>query len=406
MIIPSHPDSHHLIVAFELSLKMIYDATVSEFVAGGVGSRVPTRVAPPGLPSMSTVLSDPLSRINRLQQPVHRWKRSRMLNLDYCASTWAREDHDEIMDGVNNGVLRVFSGEESLIPDSIPEDIWQAHFRQHDADLSDRKETEFLLSLYKQCSGRWPVVYDRWQSHPVFGPRGKSIESLKSKFNKVMLKLLEVDALKRNKATTATERIQATQSLRWLPIFAMKYNEKNEYLRRVFLENEFRRESSPEAISACEKYVNELMRVPNLTMKHKKAMTGGPGKPALIPGPQLASSLIQSVHSEISLAESNRLKAILKSLGVDRASMQRTPKLSKLFSIVEREAHSLLMMRDSLQRKKQELEILRTSGMNGGVGNGLNNRPRPPPSGPPSQNVNEVLMAAASAAAQQKRKRP
>ncbi len=191
----------------------------------------------------------------------------------------------------------------------------------------------------------------------------------------------------------------------------MKYNEKNEYLRRVFLENEFRRESSAEATAACEKSANEIMRVPNLTMKHKKNMAGGgtaPAKPSLVPGPQLASSLIQSVHSEVSLAESNRLKAILKNLGIDRTSMQRTPKLSKLFSIVEREAHTLLMMRDSLQRKKQELEILRTSGMNGGVGNGLNNRPRPPPPGPPSQNVNEVLMAAAAAAAaaQQKRKRP
>lgn len=388
---------------------MIYDATVSEFVAGGVGSKVPTRLAPPGLPSMTTILADPLSRINRLQRPVQRWKRSKMLDMEYSASTWTRENDDQEMQDEHHRVHTVFSGEEGLIPDTIPEDIWQSHFRQHDADLSDRKETEFLLSLYKQCSGRWPVVYDRWQSHPVFGPRGKSIESLKSKFNKVMLKLLEVDALKRRKATTATERIQATQSLRWLPIFAMKFNEKNEYLRRVFLENEFRRESSSEAMTACEKYVNELMRVPNLTMKHKKTMTGGPSKPTLVAGPQLASSLIQSVHTEMSLAESNRLKAILKSLGVDRTSMQRTPKLSKLFSIVERETHTLLMMRDSLQRKKQELEILRTSGMNGGVGNGLNNRPpRPQPSGPPSQNVNEVLMAAAAAAAaaQQKRKRP
>jgi len=390
---------------------MIYDATVSEFVAGGVGSRLPNRFAPPGLPSMSTVLADPLSSINRMQRPVQKWKRSRMYDLENSASVWKREDDDDAMLDDKEKTLLVLSGEEAIIPETIPDDIWQNHFRQHDADLSDRKETEFLLSLYRQCSGRWPVIYDRWQSHSVFGPRGKSMESLKSKFNKVVVKLLEVDVLKRRKITTATERMQATQSLRWLPIFAMKYNEKNEYLRRVFLENEFRRESSADATAACDKCVNEIMRIPNLTMKHKKTMGGGPpGKPSLIPGPQLSSTMVQSVHSEISLAESNRLKAILKSLGIDRTSMQRTPKLSKLFSIVEREAHTLLMMRDSLQRKKQELEILRTSGINGGVGNGLNNRPRPPPpSGPQSQNVNEVLMAAAAAAAaaaQQKRKRP
>ena len=387
---------------------MIYDPAVSEFVAGGVGSRLPNRFAPPGLPSMSTVLADPLSSVNRTQGPVQKWKRSRMFDMANSAFMWKREDDDQEMSDDKEKALLVFNGEEAVIPETIPDDIWQNHFRQHDADLSDRKETEFLLSLYRQCSGRWPVIYDRWQSHPVFGPRGKSMESLKSKFNKVVVKLLEIDAVKRRKAITASERMQATQSLRWLPIFAMKYNEKNEYLRRVFLENEFRRESSTDATAACEKCVNEIMRVPNLTMKHKKTMGGGgPGKPSLIPGPQLSSTMIQSVHSEISLAESNRLKAILKSLGLDRSSMQRTPKLSKLFSIVEREAHTLLMMRDSLQRKKQELEILRTSGMNGGVGNGLNNRPRPPPPGPPSQNVNEVLMAAAAAAAaQQKRKRP
>ena len=390
---------------------MIYDPAVSEFVAGGVGSRLPNRFAPPGLPSMTTVLSDPLSSINKIQRPVQKWKRSRVIDSQNSASVWKRENEDELMSDDKDKALMILNGEDALIPETIPDDIWQNHFRQHDADLSDRKETEFLLLLYRQCSGRWPVIYDRWQSHSVFGPRGKSMESLKSKFNKVMVKLLEVDSLKRKNASTAADRMQATQSLRWLPIFAMKYNEKNEYLRRVFLENEFRRESSAEATAACEKSVNEIMRVPNLTMKHKKNMAGGgtaPGKPSLVPGPQLASSLIQSVHSEVSLAESNRLKAILKNLGIDRTSMQRTPKLSKLFSIVEREAHTLLMMRDSLQRKKQELEILRTSGMNGGVGNGLNNRPRPPPPGPPSQNVNEVLMAAAAAAAaaQQKRKRP
>ena len=49
-------------------------------------------------------------------------------------------------------------------------------------------------------------------------------------------------------------------------------------------------------------------------------------------------------------------------------------KLSKLFAVIERETYSLIMLRDSLQRKKQELEILRTSGVNGVVNVGHRQR--------------------------------
>jgi hypothetical protein len=354
---------------------------------------------------MITVISDPLADANRLDRPVRKWKRSQSFRQATGTSAWAPYDEDEKMEDDKAKVLSGFSGEESLIPETIPDELWQSHFRQHDAELNDRKETEHLLWLYKQCSGRWPVIYDRWQLHPVYGPRGKSLESLKSKFNKVIMKLLEIDIVQKRKPANSMERMQVSQPLKYLPIFCMKYNEKNEYLRRLFLENQFKRQSSPDATAVCDKFMNELMRIPNMTMKHKKNMA----KPPIVPGPQLASSQIHSVHSEISLAESNRLKAVIKSLGIDRSIMMCTPKIAKLFSIVEREAHTLLMMRDSLQRKKQELEILRTSGGINSVGQTRAPRimPAPPAVGSiPPQSTNAVdMMMTAAAAQQQKRKR-
>ena len=103
---------------------MIYDPAVSEFVAGGVGSRLPNRFAPPGLPSMSTVLADPLSSVNRTQGPVQKWKRSRMFDMANSAFMWKREDDDQEMSDDKEKALLVFNGEEAVIPDTIPDDIW------------------------------------------------------------------------------------------------------------------------------------------------------------------------------------------------------------------------------------------------------------------------------------------
>ena len=340
---------------------MIFDDSLPEFIPGTSGSNLPVKFAPPGLPPMYPVLSDPTAPSNRMEEPVRKWRLSKGANSG--ASSWSNREDEPMHEQLN-----IFQGEESLIPDTIAEELWQSHFRQHDAELNDRKETEYLMQLYKQSSGRWPVIYDRWQMHPVYGLRGKSIESLKSKFNKVAMKLIETDVLLRKRPSTTMERFQVTQHLKFLPIFAMKYNEKNEYLRRLFLENAFKRPASPDQ----DRWVNEIMRIPTLSVKKK----GQQAKPPVIPGPHLASSLNASVQSEISSSEYTRVKAVLRGLGIDKTALANTPAVAKLMAVVEKEAAALLMMRDSLQRKKQELEILRTSGGNG-VG-GM--RMRPPPS--------------------------
>lgn len=369
---------------------MIYDDSLSEFVPGGSGSRLTTKFAPPGLPSMSTVLADPISSPGKMKGHVRRWRRTRIPNA--MTTVWSATDADVEM----GGGISIFQGEESLVPESIPDDLWQTHFRQHDAELNDRKETEYLLQLYKQTSGRWPVIYDRWQMHPVYGLRGKSVESLKSKFNKVAIRLIEIDLLQRKRPATTIERIQFSQQLKYLPIFAMKFNEKNEFLRRLFLENSFKRPST----SDQDKMMNEIMRIPSLAMKKRQQ-----GKPPVTPGPHLASSLIQTVHNDISNSEYNRVKAALKGLGADKSNLTMTPKVARLVAVVEREAAALLMMRDSLQRKRQELEILRTSG--GNASSGVRMRQSGPAPVPPAPAVPVNLAAPPQSItiSQQKRKR-
>ena len=369
---------------------MIYDDDVPEYLPGGSGSRYPFKFAPPGLPSMYPNICDPMTVTNKLSRPVRSWKRVGGVPCDGESSGWVPVNSDEHMVNISPN----YQGEEGLLPDSIPDELWQTHFRQHDAELNDRKETEYLLSLYKECCGRWPVIYDRWQMHSVYGLRGKSIESLKSKFNKVVMKLMEIDVLQQRKAPLSNvDRIEVSQSLRCLPLFSIKYNEKNEYLRRLFVENLHKRTV---ADPMQEKALSELLRIPNLTMKKRRS------PPIAAPGTVVASSTIPNVQTEVSSAEANRIKAMLKALGIERENLAKTPKIGKLMATIEKQAHILIMMRDSLQRKKQELEILKATGANG-------HRKQQPPPPAPVHNVNTVLMeaavAAASAAAQQKRKR-
>lgn len=369
---------------------MWYDDNVAEFVPGGSCSAFSHKLVSPGLPSMYPVVSDPLTAENKLDRPVKRWKLTKVGGDSRIASSWVAEGDSEMAES--------FYGEECLLPDSIPDELWQTHFRQHDAELSDRKETEYLLSLYKECSGRWPVIYDRWQMHAVYGLRGKSVESLKSKFNKVVMKLLEIDLLTKKKPASNLERMQMmSQSLRYLPIFSIKYNEKNEYLRRLFLEN--KRQPDERALA-------EILRVPNMSIKKKPAP-----RAMAAPGTVLASASIPNLLNEISASDSNRIKLILSALGIKRDTLTKTPKISKLLAIVEKETHTLIMMRDSLQRKKQELEILKTTGASAqnhalGAPQRVKLVSAPSTPAPPTHNAHTVLMeAAAAVAAQQKRKR-
>lgn len=292
--------------------------------------------------------------------------------------------------------IHVFQGEEDIVPDSIPDSLWQSHFRQHDAELNDRKETEYLLQLYKRTSGRWPVIYDRWQTHPVYGLRGKSLESLKSKFNKVVMKLFEIDILRQKRPATTVERIQISQQLKYLPIFSMKYNEKNEFLRRLFLENSFKRNAQE-----FEKYIGEILKVPSMSMKKKTQQI----RAGSVPGPVLASSLVPSTEADFTSSEFSRVKSVLASLGIDRSAAMSTPKLAKLFASVEKEAGTLLMMRDSLQRKKQELEILRSNGGSGGLGMRARATGSPSPVQSNNQQVNQPHAFQSISVTQQKRKR-
>ena len=349
----------------------MFDESLEEFIPANIGRNSLSIVSERGLPSMVTVISDPIIPSNHMEGRVRSWMRNRF-HGETC-STWQRYDADGAM---SNSSINVFHGEEDLIPDSIPDALWQSHFRQHDAELNDRRETEFLLFLYKQSSGRWPVIYDRWQMHPVYGLRGKSVESLKSKFNKVLMKLFEIDLLQQKRPATTVERIQISQQLKYLPIFAVKYNEKNEFLRRLFLENSFKR-----APQDMDKLVNEMLRIPTMNMKKKTNL----GKLPSVPGPMLASSFVPVVQTDLSASEYTRVKAVLTSLGIDRAEAVRTPRLATLFAAIEKEAATLLMMRDSLQRKKQELEILRSSGGVGALG--VRTRPLAPTASLPLQSI-------------------
>ena len=381
---------------------MIYDDSLPEFVPGGAGAHLAIRFAPNGPPPMYAAISDPMAPENRMSSPVRKWELRRPNTGK--ALVWAV--HEEV-DSMRDSTSELFQGEELLIPDSIPDELWHAHFRQHDADLNDRKEADFLLQLFKQTCGRWPVIYDRWQMHPVYGLRGKSVEALKSKFNKIAMKLLEIDLLQRKRPASAMERIQVSQQLKYLPLFSMKYNEKNEYLRRLFLDNAFKRGVSADH----EKAVSEIMRVPTMMMKKKSQQS----KPPVAPGPHAASTLITTLQSEVTNSEYNRVKAVLKGLGVDRASTAITPKLAKLMATVEKEAATLLMMRDSLQRKKQELEILRTSGGNGAGAMRMRGAAATPPpaitvspnapNSAPPQTIQPSTTPAAITISQQKRKR-
>lgn len=336
---------------------MNFDSNLPEFHPGG-NSNLPSKFAPGGLAPMYTVISEPLSQQARKDGPVRKWVKRKP--GDTVTSRWLCTDDDEVMDG---GDSSIFQGEEVLLPDSLPESLWQSHFRQHDMELSDRKEAEFLLQLYKQSSGRWPVIFDRWQAHPIYGLRGKSLESLKTRFSRLIMKIMEIDLLQRKKPSTGMERLQVSQQLKFLPAFSARYNEKNEYLRRIFLQNMFKRSQGAD----IDKLFNELMRVPNLTLKKRAPQ---PKQPTA-PGPHAASSMVSNIQSDISGSEYARVKAVLNSVGLDRAGLPLTPKIGKLMATAEKEAATLLMMRDALQRKKQELELLRISG---GNTNGL--RPR------------------------------
>lgn len=380
---------------------MLNTETAAEFVPGGLGVSKPLRCAPPGLPSLIPSLTDPVGFSKKFKKSARPWKHSVTSLRSPGVKGWIPVDAEDGMDEE----CTEFTGEEALLPDHIPDDLWQTHFRQHDAELNDRKETEYLLSLYKDCSGRWPVIYDRWQTHRVYGLRGKSIESLKSRFNKVVMKLLEIDILQTRKPEHNIERMQVLQSLRFLPIFSIKYNEKNEYLRRIFLENSLKRQH-PDALQ--EKALAEVMRVPNLTMKKRSNRS----QALVAPGTVLASSNITNIQTEVSPADMNRIKAMLKSLGIDREDLSKTPKIGRLLATIEKETHTLIMMRDSLQRKKQELEILKSTGANGSQNQSSQRikqlQPATPPINP-THNAHTVLMEAAAAAAsasmQQKRKR-
>ena len=383
---------------------MNFDNTLPEFHPGGK-SNLPVKFAPGGLPSMYPVISDPFSDQARMHGRVRKWFKRPVGAV--IAARWSCGDDDDQMDEGQGA--QVFQGEEILLPDVLPESLWQSHFRQNDMELSDRKEAEFLLQLYKQSSGRWPVIFDRWQAHPVYGLRGKSLESLKARFSRILMKLMEIALLQRKKPSTGMERLQLSQQLKYFPPFSSRYNEKNEYLRRIFLQNAFKRSQSSE----IDKLFNELMRVPNLTLKKRAPQPKQP----LTPGPHAASSLVSNIQSEVSVSEFARVKAILKNVGLDRTTLPHTPSVAKLMAIVEKEAATLLMMRDALQRKKQELELLRTTG---GNSSGLRHRAQivanqpvgPPVSAPQTAGTTPVpsvapmgTSASAASLIQQKRKR-
>ena len=345
---------------------MIYDDSLDDFTVGGSWSRLPVKFAPHGPPPMVPVVLELPASDSSGSRGSRSWRLERIPND--IAPRWIPQAQDAPMEEASS---IVFHGEESLLPEAIPDSIWQDHFRHQDSELADRKETEFLLQLYIQSCGRWPVIYDRWVHHPVYGSRGKSLEALKARFSRVVTKLMEIDLFQRKKPNSNSERLQVSQQLKYLPLFTMKYNEKNEYLRRIFLQNIYKRGSSAE----LEKLMNELIRIPSLNMKKRLPSLKAP----LTPGPHAASNLISNVQGELTASEYLRVKSLLKSVGLDRGRMSLTPKVARLLSIVEKEAATLLIMRDSLQRKKQELEILRSSG-----GAGVARLRNPPQSTPPS----------------------
>jgi hypothetical protein len=329
---------------------MMFDDSLPDLDFGESGGCDSIHLGPPGLPPLVHVVSNPHLMDNKLSAPVRRWEKRA---VGFSRSRWCPVEE------LGPSESTTAACEDDVVPDTIPDDIWQTHFRQTESDLSDKKEAEYILSLFRQCSGRWPVIYDRWLSHPIYGERGRPLESLKSKFFKVNSKLLEIDALQRNQPTNNSERAAVLSSVRLLLPFTLRYNEKNEFLRRAVKELQWKQTAKD--LDEQQKMLAEITRLPTISIRKKAP------KPTLPVGASLASQSTPSPLADLSQAEGNRVRAVLKALGLDRAKMATTPSLQKRFALIEREAHALIMLRDSLNRKRQELEILRTGGNSGSI---------------------------------------
>ena len=58
----------------------------------------------------------------------------------------------------------------------------------HDAEWS-KEETDYLVGLYQECNGKWPIVIDRYE----YGGPERSMEDLKARFYRISASLLSLN---------------------------------------------------------------------------------------------------------------------------------------------------------------------------------------------------------------------
>ena len=215
-------------------------------------------------------------------------------------------------------VVQPTVSEESRFSLHLDSESW-ANLRQD--DWQDRTESELLLSLYRSTGGRWPVIYDRWSSDPVYGTKGRSLESLKSRFEKMANKLIAADVPR------------------------LAYNEQYDLQRRNFLENAYGKD--PSVIENLSKIARDLFR--SRPRPKPRTELNPPGRV----GVGLAGRM-----PELSAGEAEKVRIVAESLGINLAGRARTVRVQKILSSIAKQLHSLVLLKESISAKISELDAL------------------------------------------------
>ena len=277
---------------------------------------------PPSGVAGSSASSKQLGKVSFLVQtesstPSHqpkKWVRAPLLTQGSTRSTisvWQPE-------GSAPRITRPF-GEELLVPAYLDTDTWNLTIRGIETDWQDKTETDLLLSLYRSCGGRWPVIHDRWQSDPVYGSKGRTLESLKARFAKVFSKL------------------QDSPSLR--------YSEIYDQHRRQFLDQHLQKD--PAVVDQQQRQARELFR-------SKLRLKGKPENPRV--GVFTAAALAK--HPELSPVESEKVKAAAAALGLDLFGTARTLRVQRLLAGIVKQLHCLVLLKESVATKIRDTESL------------------------------------------------
>jgi hypothetical protein len=224
----------------------------------------------------------------------------------------------------------------SSIPAFIDPEVWNAAIRPMDqtGDWGERADTEFLLNLYRATGGRWIVVHDRWCAR--YGTRARTMEQLKSRFVKVIAKMIDLKLCTSGNGN-------------------FRYSELYDTQRRNFLERTWKRDSA--VLEQTARIVKDLFK------KNKKAPVSGPvasgPSSGVRVGVSLASQLAKSPEVSAELAE--RLRFICNSLGVDKVENRgflRSLRIQKAAAAVNKLIHSVLIVKEVIAAKKPGANVV------------------------------------------------